>query len=103
MSESVVQLGIRNARYRPGRSVLSIALIASAVFLVVALDAFRRPPVAASDPKSGAGGFPFMAESQVPLFWDPNTETGRENLNIGTLPTRSFIRSGCGPARMRAA
>ena len=87
---TVPRLGIRNASFRPGRSVLSIALIASAVFLVVALDAFRRPPVKWSDPKSGAGGFPFIAESQVPLFWDPNTETGRDNLNIRNISAAKF-------------
>jgi putative ABC transport system permease protein len=87
---TVVGLGVRNASHRPGRSVLSIALIASAVFLVVALDAFRRPPVAVSDPKSGAGGFPFIAESQLPLLWDPNTAAGRENLNIGKISDARF-------------
>jgi hypothetical protein len=90
MVRSVVGLGVRNASHRPGRSVLSIALIASAVFLVVALDAFRRPPVAVSDPKSGAGGFPFIAESQLPLLWDPNTAAGRENLNIGNTTDAHF-------------
>ena len=88
--DSVVRLGIRNAGDKPGRSVLSIALIASAVFLVVALDAFRQSPVAWSDPKSGAGGFPFTAESQVPLFWDPNTAAGRDNLNIANLHDAHF-------------
>jgi hypothetical protein len=88
--DTVIRLGIRNAGHRPGRSVLSIALIASAVFLVVALDAFRRPPVAWSDPHSGAGGFPYMAETQVPLFWDPNTPEGRENLNISNVSGLRF-------------
>jgi hypothetical protein len=88
--ESPVRLGIRNAGYRPGRSVLCLALIASAVFLVVALDAFRSSPVTASDPKSGAGGFPFEAEAQLPLFWDPNTAAGRENLNIGNVNGARF-------------
>ena len=90
MVESTVRLGVRNAGYKPGRSVLSIALIASAVFLVVALDAFRRPPVAASDPKSGAGGFPFAAEAQFPLFWDPNTSAGRDNLNLSNVVNAKF-------------
>lgn len=90
MVETVVRLGIRNAGHKPGRSALSIALIASAVFLVVALDAFRRPAVAVLDPKSGAGGFPFAAQAQLPLFWDPNTPQGRENLNIGNLTGARF-------------
>jgi len=87
---SVVRLGIRNASHRPGRSVLVIALISSAVFLIVALDAFRRPPVAASDPHSGTGGFPLAAESQLPIFWDLNTPTGRENLNLSSVKDAKF-------------
>src|SRR5207244_2299381 len=39
---SLATLGMRSATYRPGRSVLCIALIASATFLIVSLDAFRR-------------------------------------------------------------
>jgi putative ABC transport system permease protein len=87
---SVVKLGIRNASHRPGRSVLVIALISSAVFLVVALDAFRRPPVAMSDPHSGTGGFPLAAESQLPIFWDLNTPAGRENLNLSAVKDAKF-------------
>jgi putative ABC transport system permease protein len=90
MVASVVKLGVRNASYRPGRSVLVIALISSAVFLVVALDAFRRPPVAASDPHSGTGGFPFAAESQLPIFWDLNTPAGRDNLNLSAVKDAKF-------------
>ena len=36
------RLGFRNASSRPGRSVLCIALIASAAFIIVAVDAFRH-------------------------------------------------------------
>ena len=88
---SVIKLGVRNASYRPGRSVLVIALISSAVFLVVALDAFRRPAVAASDPHSGTGGFPLAAESQLPIFWDLNTPAGRENLNLDSVNDAKFF------------
>ena len=38
------RLGFRQASDRPGRSVLCIALIASATFIIVAVDAFRRDP-----------------------------------------------------------
>lgn len=78
----VRHLGFRNAAYRPGRSILSIALIASATFLLVALEAFRRPAPNPADRKSGTGGFAIMAESQLPIFYDPNTSAGRENLNL---------------------
>ena len=35
---------VRNATHRPGRSLLSIALIASAIFVIVSVEAFRKAP-----------------------------------------------------------
>ncbi|MCI0485422.1 MAG: FtsX-like permease family protein [Blastocatellia bacterium] len=78
----VVRLGFRNATYRPGRSVLCIALIASAAFIIVAVDAFRREGADERDKKSGTGGFPLLAESILPLLHDPNTAEGRDALNL---------------------
>ncbi len=79
----VSRLGFRNATYRPGRSVLCIALIASASFIIVAVDAFKQDNrESSSSKKSGSGGFPFLAESLLPLYHDPNTNEGREALNI---------------------
>ena len=34
------RLGLRNATYRPGRSVLSMAVVASATFILISVDAF---------------------------------------------------------------
>ena len=82
---SVSRLGFRNATHRPGRSVLCIALIASAAFIVVSVDAFRRDDrEALLDKKSGSGGYPLLAESLLPLVHDPNTPEGREALNLWT-------------------
>jgi len=79
----VSRLGFRNAAYRPGRSILCISLIASAAFIIVAVDAFKRGNAEATmDRKSGTGGFPFVAESMLPLYHDPNTIEGREELNL---------------------
>jgi ABC-type lipoprotein release transport system permease subunit len=81
---SVSRLGMRNATYRPGRSVLCITLIAAAAFIVVAVDAFRRDDSgAAHERKSGGGGYALLAESIVPLVHDPNTPEGRDRLNLG--------------------
>jgi putative ABC transport system permease protein len=55
-------LGMRNVAYRPGRSILCIALIASATFTIVSLDAFRKDGSSA-----GTGGFPLVADSVLPL------------------------------------
>src|SRR5262245_36958485 len=50
------RLGLRNAADRPGRSVLVVAVIASATFMVISVDAFRRGAPAATDRHSGVGG-----------------------------------------------
>jgi ABC-type antimicrobial peptide transport system permease subunit len=73
-------LGMRNVAYRPGRSILCIALIASATFVIVSLDAFRRDGSAA-----GTGGFPLLADSVLPLIHDPNSAAGRAALNLPPL------------------
>jgi putative ABC transport system permease protein len=75
-------LGFRNAAWRPGRSILCTALIASATFLIVAVDAFRLDERPSTDPKSGTGGFELMAESLLSVIHDPNTRAGREALNL---------------------
>ncbi len=90
---TVARLGFRNATYRPGRTVLCITLIAAAAFIIVAVDSFRRSTVAATDRKSGTGGFPLLAESLLPVVHDVNTAAGREALNLddAALKDVSFV------------
>jgi hypothetical protein len=89
---TIARLGFRNATYRPGRTVLCITLIASAAFIIVAVDSFRRSGVAATDRKSGTGGFPLLAESLLPVVHDANTPAGREALNLtNTNKDLSFV------------
>jgi putative ABC transport system permease protein len=79
----LAQLGFRNASSRPGRSVLCIALIASAAFIIVSVDAFRRDgQTAVLDKRSGTGGYPLLAESLLPVIRDLNGEQGREEMNL---------------------
>ncbi len=79
----MARLGFRNASSRPGRAVLCIALIASAAFIIVSVDAFRRDGKATNlDKKSGTGGYPLLAESLLPIVRDLNSEQGREELNL---------------------
>ncbi len=76
---AVARLGFRSAAHRPSRSVLSAALIASAAFIIVSVDAFRRDGgELTGDPKSGTGGYVLFAESEVPVLQNPNTPAGRE-------------------------
>lgn len=97
----MARMGFRNATTRPGRSVLCIALIASAAFIIVSVDAFRRDGGSnALDKKSGNGGYPLMAESLLPIVHDLNSEQGREELNLnddklaGAKITRFRLRPG---------
>jgi hypothetical protein len=81
-ARAVARLGFRNAAFRPSRSVLSAALIASAAFIIVSVEAFRRGADISSDPQSGTGGFALLAKSEVPLLSNPNDAAGREALLI---------------------
>jgi hypothetical protein len=90
---AILRLGFRGAAFRPGRSVLSAALIASAAFVIVAVDAFRRgggePTV---DPKAGTGGFALLARTEVPIVHHPNGASGRQELQIDTSTHGRFMR-----------
>jgi ABC-type antimicrobial peptide transport system permease subunit len=97
----MARMGFRNATTRPGRSVLCIALIASAAFIIVSVDAFRRDGKSnALDRNSGNGGYPLMAESLLPIIHDPNSAEGREELGLnddklaGVKITRFRLRPG---------
>jgi len=80
---SIVRLGFRNAAARPGRSALCIALIASATFIISAVDAFHRDGSALlHDKRSGTGGYSLVGESLLPIVNDPQTESGRDALNL---------------------
>ncbi len=78
----VATLGVRNASWRPGRSLTAAGLVAAAVFLLVSVDSFRKGAGDDTGPKSGTGGFPLIAESVLPMVHDPSTPDGRESLGL---------------------
>lgn len=66
---SLTPLGIRNATRNPTRSLLTAGLLAAAAFLLVAVESFRREPGRDFLAKTGgSGGFPLLAETDVPVF-----------------------------------
>ena len=92
---ALVRLGARHLTYRPGRSLLCVALIAFATFVIVSVEGFRKDALDASHaPSSGTGGFPLVARTTLPVFEDPNSDAGREALGIGASdrPELSGIR-----------
>lgn len=80
---AIVRLGLRNAVRQRRRSLLSVGLIASAAFLIVAVGANRHgTPVAEASRESPTGGFALLAEAVIPLPYDLNTAEGRESLGL---------------------
>jgi ABC-type lipoprotein release transport system permease subunit len=78
---ALLRLGTRNAARHPVRSLLTIGLLASATFLVVAVQSFHREASAdflARD--GGGGGFPLLVETDVPIFQDLNSPDGKADL-----------------------
>jgi putative ABC transport system permease protein len=74
-------LSVRNGARNPLRSLLTAGLLASAAFLIVAVELFRRQPDAdflAKD--SGSGGFALLGESEAPVYPDLHEKTGRDVL-----------------------
>ncbi len=80
---SVPALGVRGLSFRPGRSVLCIALVAAATFVIVSVGSFRKDgTVDVTDPKGESGGYRLMAWSLVPLHHDLTTPEGRAALGV---------------------
>jgi putative ABC transport system permease protein len=95
---SVAALGVRGLSFRPGRTVLCIALVAAATFVVVSVGAFRKEgAIDVSDPHGESGGFRLMGRSLVPLQHAPFTPQGRAALGLEEGDLR-----GVAVARFRA-
>jgi ABC-type lipoprotein release transport system permease subunit len=80
----VASLGARNSARHPVRSILTLGLVASATFLLVAVQSFHREPERDFLRKdSGSGGCALLAETDVPVYQDlNNAKIRREQLNI---------------------
>jgi hypothetical protein len=75
------RLGVRNASRNPMRSLLTMALLATAAFLLVAVESFRRQPGSEFlEITGGSGGFNLIAETDVPLFHSFGDPLGRKEL-----------------------
>ncbi|MBX3412902.1 MAG: ABC transporter permease [Pirellulales bacterium] len=69
----LVRLALRNGGRHPGRTTLTVGLVATASFLIVAIGAFRLdPPGDSAQRDTGTGGFALLAESDQPIYEDLN-------------------------------
>jgi putative ABC transport system permease protein len=92
-------LALANAARSRGRSVAVVTMLASACFLVVAVGANRKDPLANADRRtSGTGGFALVLETAVPLPEDLNAPADRERLGIDGMDGVRFtaLRVGHG-------
>ena len=94
---NLAQLALRNAARQRGRSLTTVGVLASGVFLLVAVSAFHldsRPDA------PGTGGFALYAQSTLPVYDDLNSAAGREVFglsdeimkNVRVVPLR--VRDG---------
>ncbi len=83
----LARLGFRSAAHRPGRSVLSVAVMASATFVLIAVGAFRKDDAhALTDAHSGTGGYALLVNTLLPIVYDPNSAEGRDLLGLTDRP-----------------
>jgi putative ABC transport system permease protein len=75
------RLALRNAGQHATRSLLTMALIGAAAFILVTVAAMRPgPPADPLDIHSGTGGFNLIADADLPLLYDLATDAGRRRL-----------------------
>ena len=68
-ARGLLGIAIRGAARRRGRSLTTVAVLASGVFMVAAVGAFRADPLAhAAERSSGTGGFAFYGQTTLPVY-----------------------------------
>jgi len=80
---AILRLAAANGGRHPGRSLLSVTLVATACFMIVTVAAFQHDYSRETLGRaSGAGGYALVAESDVPLLHDPGDPDGRFALGL---------------------
>jgi hypothetical protein len=85
---ALFRLSLRNLAWRPGRTLMCLALFSLAAFMLVSLESFRHD----GSGSPGTGGFALYAESQTPIVLDPNSASGREALGLPAVSQFRFVR-----------
>ena len=81
-TNSLMRLSQTSAGRNPLRSTLTIGLVASACFLILAISAFRLAPS-----KEGTAGFNYLATTSQPIFANLNTVEGQQTILTGDNDT----------------
>ncbi|MGA7882041.1 MAG: FtsX-like permease family protein, partial [Terrimicrobiaceae bacterium] len=74
IATTLARVGMRGAARLPGRSLTTVSVLATGVFMVVSVSAFRHDPREdAHERSSGTGGFALFAQATLPVYEDLNT------------------------------
>jgi len=97
---NLLRMALRNAARNPGRSTLTLALVAAACFLIVAVSAFRLDLTRQIPAlESGNGGFSLAAETDQPIYQNLDTHQGRVELGFSDGDEKQF--AGCTVCALR--
>ena len=95
--QSLASLAASNAARHPGRSTLTLGLVAAASFLILAIGAFHLAPT-----EEGAGGFDLAAESDQAIYQDLDTKKGRSEFGFTKKEEELLAPSRIIPFRVQA-
>ncbi|HZZ71490.1 MAG TPA: FtsX-like permease family protein [Pirellulales bacterium] len=100
---ALVRLAVRNGGRNPGRSTLTIGLVAAASFLIVAIGAFHlEPPAAGPQKESGNGGYALIGETDQPVFYNLNAPAGQQELGVSDAQAKVLREAEIIPLRVQA-
>jgi ABC-type lipoprotein release transport system permease subunit len=84
------RVGMRGAARLPGRSLGTVAVLSSGVFMIVSVSAFRHDPHAhALERSSGTGGFALLAQATLPVYEDLNSPQAQATFGLGEQVMRN--------------
>ena len=87
-------IGMRSAARLPGRNLTTVSVLASGVFMIVSVSAFRHDPREhAYERNSGTGGFALFAQATLPIYEDLNTPEARSTFGLDeqVMGNASFV------------
>jgi ABC-type antimicrobial peptide transport system permease subunit len=94
-------MAARNSAWNPGRSMLSVALVASACFVIVTVAANRQQHgEELREKESATGGFSLLAESDVPLHQHLDRARARFDLGFSDEDSRRLASTRFYPLRV---
>ena len=102
----LVTLGMRNAERHRERSITSVALVASACFVIALVTSFRGPSHdSAETQRARTGGYALVGESTIPLSRDLDDPEVREEFSLNekaaSQPTSPDLSFSTTPFRVR--